>query len=333
MARAALIVGIDYYLDKTLRLKNCVDDAYEMKNSLKYHSDDSANFECHLMTATSDLDRVDAAALSNAVREFFRQDAEVLFFYFAGHGWPGVGGATVLAATDNTVGQGLSLQAILNEANSSPARNRVVVLDCCHAGGFDAHGQWPAVNNGVTLLAACSRDQFAIEDPAKGGGVVTSLLCDGLRGQAADILGNVTAASLYGHVDRSLSFFDYQRPVFMTHVHNFLSLRQCQPLVTPPDLRQISTLFPCRDHQFRLDPTYEPELKGRDPGMPPPDPTNVAKFTLLQTFNRCGLVKPSEGSMWHSAMHTRDGGKTWTGFCYLTVQGEFYRKLASERKL
>jgi len=324
MTRAALIVGIDYYQDPANRLKNCVDDAHEIKQALRHHFDGTANFECRLLTATSDRDRVDSACLSHEVSTFFRQPAEVLFFYFAGHGWPGIGGATVLAATDNNPGHGIPLQSILTEANNSPARNKVIMLDCCHAGGFYPQGQWPQMNNGVTLLAACSRDQSAIEEDAKGG-VVTSLLCDGLQGQAADILGYVTAANLYGHIDRSLSFFALQRPVFMTHVDTFQSLRRCKPLVELPDLRTISKLFPVRGHKFGLDPTYEPEMRGRDQGMPPPDPVNVATFKILQSFNRCGLVKPSEESMWHSAMKK--------GHCYLTAQGEFYRQLASEDRL
>ena len=140
MARAALIVGIDYYLDKTLRLKNCVDDAYEMKNSLKYHSDDSANFECHLMTATSDLDRVDAAALSNAVREFFRQDAEVLFSI--SRGTAGRGSAerrcsqrpTTLSARDSPYRPFLTRRTARQPETESSFSTAVMRVDLMHTG-------------------------------------------------------------------------------------------------------------------------------------------------------------------------------------------------------
>ena len=92
------------------------------------------------------------------------------------------------------------------------------------------------------------------------------------------------------------------------------------------DLQQIVVFFPSPGFEFKLDPSFEPELKGRDPGMPPPNPENTRKFTILQKYNRVNLVVPLDAPhMWHAAMQSKA--------CKLTVLGEHYRKLAEQNRI
>ena len=90
--------------------------------------------------------------------------------------------------------------------------------------------------------------------------------------------------------------------------------------------RKIAELFPAQDYEFKLDPSFEPEIKGRDDGMLPPDQKNTAIFAILQKFNRLNLVVPvGAPHMWHAAMENKS--------CKLTTLGEHYRRLAKNNRL
>jgi hypothetical protein len=101
-----------------------------------------------------------------------------------------------------------------------------------------------------------------------------------------------------------------------------------QPPLDPSELRAIAALFPAAGFEFPLDPSFEPEMKGRSEGMAPPNPDNVRTFLVLQKFNRVNLVVPvgtSKPNMWNAAMETKA--------CKLTVLGEHYRRLAEKNRI
>ena len=99
-----------------------------------------------------------------------------------------------------------------------------------------------------------------------------------------------------------------------------MSLRKAKPPIELADLQKMTTHFPQPGFDFRLDPSFEPEMKGRDPGMPLPDPLKTPIFALLQKYNRLNLLVPFDAPhMWNAAM----GSKS----CKLTVLGEHYRRL------
>ncbi len=98
--------------------------------------------------------------------------------------------------------------------------------------------------------------------------------------------------------------------------------RSVKPPIALEDLRQLSTLFPKAGFEFALDPSYEPELRGRPEGAPAPDPARVETFRVLQAYNRVNLVKPVNAPhMWHAAMESKG--------CRLTALGEHYRQLVA----
>ena len=150
-------------------------------------------------------------------------------------------------------------------------------------------------------------------------------MVDALHGGAANLTGDVTPGSVYAHVDQSLGAWE-QRPVFKTNVRQFVSLRKVSAAVDLEDLRRLTEFFPKPGAEFSLDPSFEPELKGRDPGMPAPDPENTRSFAILQRFNRLNLVVPVRAShMWHAAMTSQA--------CKLTVLGEHYRRLVEKKRI
>ena len=148
------------------------------------------------------------------------------------------------------------------------------------------------------------------------------MLVDALSGSAANLTGDITPGSIYAHIDQSLGAWE-QRPVFKTNVKQFVSLRKSFPAITIEDLRKITTLFPTPRYSFPLDPTFEPEMKGRDEGMPNPVEENTRIFSVLQKYNRLNLLVPDgEDHMWNAAMESKS--------CRLTALGEHYRRLVGK---
>jgi|SRR5581483_7193494 len=322
--RKALVVGIDYYKHVST-LFGCVNDAHSVKSTLERHSDGTVNFGVKLLTGTGPADIVSRTSLKDRIEELFATDGEVALFYFAGHGHIETTGGYLLATDAKRGDEGVALSEVLTFANKSSVRNKIIVLDSCHSGiaGTPPNATQAAeLSEGLTILTASTADQYASEE--NGGGIFTTLFVDALSGPAANLVGDITPGSVYAHIDQSLGPWE-QRPVFKTNVKSFVSLRKVQPAINLADLQRIIEFFPTPGFQFQLDPTYEPELKGRSPGMPDPNVENGRKFAVLQKYNRMNLVVPVDAPhMWHAAMESKS--------CKLTVLGEHYRRLV-ERKL
>lgn len=312
--RKALVVGIDYYEDIS-SLQGCVDDAHSVKATLARHSDGSVNFSIVDVTGTGPADPVTKAQLKTLVEQLFASDVEIALFYFAGHSHAEDTGGYLATSECVRGDEGLSLDEILIYANKSPARNRIIVLDSCFAGlagTSPLHRTTSELAEGVTILSAAAADQYAEENDA--GGVFTTLLVDALGGGATNFLGDITPGSVYAYVDQSLGPWE-QRPVFKTHVKEFVSLRSVQPPIALADLRQITDFFPEPGSEYPLEPSYEPESDS-------PDPTKTQNFRVLQAYNRVNLVVPVDAPhMYHAAMESKA--------CRLTVPGEHYRRLVA----
>jgi len=155
-----------------------------------------------------------------------------------------------------------------------------------------------------------------------GRGLFTSILLDGLTGASADILGRITPASVYSHIDQTLGAWE-QRPIYKANVQTFITLRTVEPKVQPEVLRRFTEYFPNATDVFALDPSFEPDRgeeaeKLKDIAV---NQDNVKKYRELQKCNRYGLVVPvDQPHMWHAAVFS-------TG-CKLTALGARYRKLA-----
>jgi len=97
------------------------------------------------------------------------------------------------------------LQEIVNQ---SSIKNKVIILDCCYAGaqavvpdnyGLSANS---ILSSGTTILSASRQNETSAA--TKLGSIFTNLVLDALKGGAADILGNITPASIYSYVDKAL---------------------------------------------------------------------------------------------------------------------------------
>lgn len=323
--RKALVVGINYY-EHSSALYGCVDDAHAVNAALARHSDGSVNFDVQLFTGTGPTDTVSRSQLKDYVEKLFSDDSEIALFYFAGHGHIESTGGYLLTSDSQRGDEGVSLTEILVLANESKAKNKIIVLDSCHsgiAGTPPSSGQNAVLAEGITILTASTEEQYATEENDRG--VFTTLFVDALSGVAANLLGDISPGGVYAYIDQSLGAWE-QRPVFKTNVKSFVSLRKAQPSVVLSDLQRIAEFFPAAGCEFALDPTFEPEMKGRSEGMPDPDKENTRKFEILQKFNRVNLVVPVDAPhMWNAAMESKA--------CRLTVLGEHYRRLVERGRI
>lgn len=323
--RKALVVGINHYTHGS-PLHGCVDDAHAVKGVLERHSDGTVNFGVKLITGTGPKDAVPRADLREQIRELFAGDSDISLFYFAGHGHIESTGGYLLASDSRSGDEGVPLGDVLTYANGSASRNRIIVLDSCHAGIAGSAPSTPAnadLKEGITILTASTADQYATEQ--NGAGVFTTLLVDALNGSASNLVGDVTPGSVYAHIDQALGPWD-QRPVFKTNVKSFVSLRRVQPPISLTDLRRITEFFPSPGCEVRLDPSFEPERESPLSASVMPNPENTRTFAILQKYNRVNLVVPvGAPHMYHAAM--------WSKSCRLTVLGEHYRSLVSRDRI
>lgn len=316
--RKALVVGIDHY-EQCSRLHGCVNDAFSVKSVLERHGDGSLNFAVKLLTASDGSSSIQRKALKEQVTELFRDDADIALFYFSGHGYVEASGGYLITSECADGDAGLSMDDLLTLANASKAKNKIIVLDCCHSGaaGTPALTEGKAMlSEGLTILTASAKDQYSIE--TGGAGVFTSLFVDALSGSAANLVGDITPGSVYAHIDQSLGPWE-QRPLFKTNVRRFISLREVQPPIALHDLKRLTELFPSPGYSLDLDPTFEPTT-------PNADDVNCERFALLQRYNRINLVKPEgEDHMYFAAMNSKS--------CRLTVLGAHYWNLVKRDRI
>lgn len=208
--RRALIVGIDEYPEHSLN--GCVNDARRLERVLSRHHDGRLNFGCETLTAPPT--EVSRPTLRQKISELLGHDAEVGFFHFSGHATlDGLGGYLVTPDYCE-YDVGIPMTEILAMANDSPVGEVFITLDCCHSGAFgttpEISSEKVVLSEGVSVITASRSGQEAIEEG--GGGVFTSLLVEALDGGAAGLLGEVSAASIYAHIDNAMGAWD-QRPL------------------------------------------------------------------------------------------------------------------------
>ena len=320
--KKALIIGLNNYPEGELEW--CNNDAIAMKEMMESNGDGSPNFD-----VISIINSCTRHNLESAICKLFADDADIALLYFSGHGADADGG--YLCTTDYLDGSyGVKMSDVLEKANSSRCKNKVIILDCCFAAKM---GESILVKNnsilgeGITIIAASQSWQASAENNGIQHGIFTELLMQGLKGGAADISGNITPASLYSFVDQSLGPWQ-QRPVFKTNISQFLPLRTIQAKIPKSILRKLSMYFENPTDEFKLDPSYEytnsPDIE-HQVIEPYANPLHVAVFKELQLFESVGLIEPVETEhMYFAAMQNRS--------CKLTALGAHYWRLSQDRR-
>jgi hypothetical protein len=160
-------------------------------------------------------------------------------------------------------------------------------------------------------------DKASLQEAIESG-LFTSLVCDALNGGAADLLGTVSTASVYAHVEPIFGAWE-QRPLFKAHMSKSTVLRRCRPKLDPEILRTLPILFSSPIAMLKLDKSFEPteEPKGH---------SNEMVFALLQKCRVQGLIRvDGEEHLYYAAMNEKS--------CSLTSFGQFYWHLAKNNKI
>lgn len=312
------MVGINDYNWKGGQLYGCVNDANGMTDILSKNHDKSPNFHCR--TLTSDKDEITRRSLRKEIVQMFNKHADIMLFYFSGHGSENSIGGMLVTQDAKKYDEGVALDDIIGLANQCTTIKEIfIILDCCysgHAGNNSVVNNNSILRKGVSVLTASLPNEVSMD--TGGQGLFTKILLDGLSGEAADTIGLVTAASLYNYADKILGYWE-QRPIFKTHCTQMTPLRHTKPQVALSKLYMITEYFPAEEYHFPLDKSYEPTEDPRNG-------TNEAIFTDLQRFVSASLVQPDdEQHMYFAAINEKS--------CSLTPLGKFYWKLVKSGKI
>lgn len=321
--RKALVVGINDYPEHPLR--GCINDARSVSYMLQKHENGKKNFDVKLKENVKTK-----GELLGYINSLFNGNPEVALLYFSGHGYIDELGGYIVTPDYSKHDMGVSMNDILSYANNSKAENKIIILDCCHAGAMGnitlTGGGECVVGSGVTILTSSKEDECSME--IGGRGVFTGLLLEALSGGAANIQGNITPGSVYAFIDQALGAWE-QRPMFKTNIQKFVSLRDVVPKVELDDLKILLECFESPLNEMKLDPSYEftnsVDIK-HDVIQPYAIEERVQIFKKLQKLESVGLVEPVGAEhMYFAAMESKG--------CRLTLLGQYYWKLLSEDRI
>ncbi|MGL5087424.1 MAG: caspase family protein [Clostridium sp.] len=334
--RKALCIGLNYYGTEH-ELKGCVEDATKIANLLKRHENGDKNFD--LMLEVDKDNSLNKKSIEQLIQNLCAEnstDMDIVLFYFSGHGSIGdnKGSIALFNKTRNQV-EYLEMSYLLNSIIHSKAKNKVVILDCCYSGKMGTNEEEGVeitkLPQGTTILTACRSDESSYE--TEGKGIFSELLSFALLGEAKNILGEVTAASVYSYIDNSLLAWD-QRPIFKTNISKSVILRKTEPQIDINILRELPFFFKDINYKYKLAPEYEQNIdKDVDLSKFPnidknikPDSEKIKIFKKFQLLNRLGMLKPTtEEHMFYCALNNDT--------CELTAIGHHYWRLAKKEKI
>lgn len=321
--RKALVIGINKYPEAPL--EGCENDANSIANLLEENENGDNNFSVKIKNNIKSK-----AEMKELVIELFSGENEVALFYFSGHGYQSEKKTYLVTPDYKNYDMGILMDEILDIANTSKSKNKIIILDCCFSGAFggmmgidETHS---LLGEGVTILTASKKDEPSVE--VCGHGIFTTLLLEALKGGAADITGNITTAGVYSYIDKALGPWD-QRPIFKTNISQFLPIRKVEPKVPNKIIKEIFNYFPSPDHILNLDPSFEFTNKPQIDHKiiePYAKEKNVEIFKNLQKYVSIGLVEPlGEEHMYFAAMNSKA--------CKLTPLGYHYWKLIKSKRI
>lgn len=320
--KKALVIGINNY--PTHPLKGAINDAKIISKLLQINGNDTTNFEVKPIYDVSTK-----SELLSEIVNFFNVKADMGILYFAGHGYVNEFGGFIVTPDHKRYDEGISMNYILDLANGSEIRNKVIILDCCKSGIFGdptKNTTITPINSGISILTSSREDEVSKE--INGHGVFTNLLIEGLNGGAADVRGHISPGGLYAYIDQALGAHE-QRPVFKTNVTEFVELRSVIPQVTLSTLRKLTEYFHSPSDCLQLDPSFEDTNSNEvahDIIEPFANEKNVLIFKDLQKLEGVGLIVPvGEDHMYYAAMRSKT--------CKLTSLGHHYWRLVREGKI
>lgn len=321
--RKALVVGINEYALKVKSLNGCINDADKITELLRFNEDKSKNFDVLELVG----EKATTENVKDKLEQLFENNDDIALFYFSGHGFDNENDGGIVCY-DNL----LNYRDIMYYVSKAKAKYKVVILDCCYSGqlGNDiAIGDKTVLGENAIILTACSPTEPAMDNSFIKHGTFTNLLIGALEGGCSDVIGNITAGSIYAYIDQALCSWE-QRPYFKANVSSFVSLRNAESKMSVAELKDSLKYFANATDIYKLDPSYEDtnvkNSKEHKPVKPYATDEHISIMKKLQKLNRNGLVVPEgEEFMYFAAMHSK-GVK-------LTALGRHYWRLCKEGKI
>lgn len=176
------------------------------------------------------LDSVtDQPSLRSAIALLMGSDGEVLF-YFYGHGALRYQQGVFVTSDAKNNDEGVLMRELFELVVKSPAREIVIILDCCYAGtstealesSIEQMGRKLGQSTGRCLLASCSSREQSEEILAPSGerlGAFSYNILEGLNGAASYNTNRVHAAFLGSYVLQKLAEVNWkQNPILNLYV-------------------------------------------------------------------------------------------------------------------
>ena len=236
----ALLIGVNKYTDKTfVSLTNVSNDVLGIGGILGNSSVDYG--QRNLLGAEATKDNI-----IESLQAFFEcKNEDTLFLYWAGHGSADGNGYFIAYDTENNnkPNTAIEMNYVKELIENTNAKAVVVMFDCCYSGtvargasDFRAtmESSLHVIGKGKVIIAACDDYQKAYELENENHGRFTYHVLQGLKGNAADIKGNVNVFNLYTYVSEEMSKYpDLQTPVFNCTVTspiilNAIETRACE---------------------------------------------------------------------------------------------------------
>jgi hypothetical protein len=197
--RWALLIGVNNYGFAT-PLKFCVRDMEAYQKTLVGHGGYAAENVFLLVDTSDDQSRQPSRGnIYNTLKRICSQVGEndTVLVAFSGHGELDDDGYAYLMPSDGSIDSlaitGLPVTQIHQVLDGSPARQKILIVDACHAGGkkgstsFDLGKvpEFPAGEGFIEMLS-CRSDEVSWEDEEKQHGLFSYYLLDGITGGKAD---------------------------------------------------------------------------------------------------------------------------------------------------
>jgi WD40 repeat protein len=226
IALHALVVGINQYRNGALNLNYAEPDARAIERFIK--NQDRRLFSTTSVTTLLN-ESATGAAIQRALSDLGAQASpqDVVVIYFCGHGqtldnqWYFIPHDLLRPERDEEIRrQGVSSQALAQSLAALKAQKVLLILDACYSGeallAFRGYEDRRALmqlarSNGIYIIAASTRDQFAAEVKALGHGIFTYTLLQGLNGKASyGANKTVTVKKLLAYVEEQMPLLSQQ---------------------------------------------------------------------------------------------------------------------------
>jgi len=230
--RYAVLVGINEY-NLMAPLRYCVRDMEELKHALvNWGGYEEKNVTLLVDTAAERAKHPTPGAIDYALSKICKEakEEDSVLFAFSGHGERDADGYTYLVPSDGS-GEALHFCLRLSRVHElmgpaqCKARQRLIILDCCHAAGKRS-GSGPLKElqpgQGLVELLSCRENEVSREDDDLRHGLFSYFMIQAIRTGAADREigngdGDVSVNEASEYVDREIQRYVASNSRFRGH--------------------------------------------------------------------------------------------------------------------